>query len=77
MKPDDVPWTLHREDFDLGRVVAAKGNTRVAVVIPARDEASTIGGVLDAVQSVTGLVDELVVVNDRSVDDTAVVAAHH
>lgn len=77
MKPDDVPWTLHREDFDLGRVVAAKGDTRVAVVIPARDEASTIGGVLDAVQLVAGLVDELVVVNDRSVDDTAVVAAHH
>jgi glucosyl-3-phosphoglycerate synthase len=75
--PDEVPWTLQRDDFDLTAVRAQAAATSVAVIIPARDEASTIGGVLDAVQAYPDLVNELVVVNDHSVDDTAVVAAHH
>ena len=54
-----------------------KKSTSVAVVIPARDEASTIGAVLDAVMARPEFVDELVVVNDHSNDDTMTVANHH
>jgi glucosyl-3-phosphoglycerate synthase len=49
----------------------------VAVIIPAKNEAATIGSVLDAVRQRSHLVDELVVVNDHSADDTATVAEHH
>ena len=73
----DVPWTLSRDDFDLERVRELKATTSVAVIIPAKNEAATVGGVLDAVQFHAGLVDEVVVVNDYSNDDTATVAAHH
>ena len=73
----DVPWTLSRDDFLLERVSELKATTSVAVVIPAKNEAATVGSVLDAVQVHAGLVDEIVVVNDYSNDDTATVAAHH
>jgi glucosyl-3-phosphoglycerate synthase len=54
-----------------------KAQTTVAVIVPAKNEAATIGSVLDAVLVHGQLVDELVVVNDFSVDDTATVADHH
>jgi glucosyl-3-phosphoglycerate synthase len=73
----DVPWTLTREQFSLERVLELKTHTSLAVVIPAKNEASTIGAVLDAVSHHPGLIDELVVVNDHSSDDTGVVANHH
>ncbi|HEY5110822.1 MAG TPA: glucosyl-3-phosphoglycerate synthase [Acidimicrobiales bacterium] len=73
----EVPWTLARESFTLERVASAKGDESVVVVIPAKNEAATIGAVLDAVQIHDHLVDELVVVNDHSSDDTATVADHH
>lgn len=48
---------------------------RVSVCIPCRNEASTVGGLVGVIRSSlvdrVGLVDELVVVDDRSVDDTA------
>lgn len=73
----DVPWTLNREEFSLERVTKLKGDTTVAVVVPARNESATVGAVLDAVQVHRQLFDELVVVNDNSVDDTSTVADHH
>ncbi|HUY17225.1 MAG TPA: glucosyl-3-phosphoglycerate synthase [Acidimicrobiales bacterium] len=72
-----VPWTLASEAFRLERVAALKGDTSVAVVIPAKNEAATIGAVLDTVLIHDQLVDELVVVNDHSSDDTSTVADHH
>ena len=77
MDAHDIPWTLGYDDFSLERVLEMKGATSIAVVIPAQNEATTIGVVLDAVRSVPGLVDELVVVDDHSSDDTATVASHH
>lgn len=65
------------EQFDLARLVAAKATT-VSVCLPARDEASTIGPIIDAVRTElvsTGLVDEIVVLDDGSTDATASVAA--
>ncbi|MGH3732142.1 MAG: glucosyl-3-phosphoglycerate synthase [Acidimicrobiales bacterium] len=73
----DVPWTLARESYSLDRVSTLKGETTVAVIVPAKNEATTIGSVLDMVQVHDHLVDELIVVNDSSSDDTATVADHH
>jgi glycosyltransferase involved in cell wall biosynthesis len=46
---------------------------RVAVVIPAKDEAARIGATVEAVRDITG-VDLVVVVDDGSADDTAAIA---
>jgi glucosyl-3-phosphoglycerate synthase len=73
----EVPWTLARETFTLERVSEAKTAETVAVIIPAKDEAATIGAVLDTVLIHDHLVDELIVVNDHSSDDTPTVADHH
>jgi glucosyl-3-phosphoglycerate synthase len=73
----DVPWTLTRDEFDLQKVAKLKGDTTVAVVVPAKNESATVGAVLDAVLVHAEFVDELVVVNDYSVDDTSTVANHH
>ena len=77
MASAEVPWTLVRESYSLERVTALKGATSVAVVVPAKDEATTVGAVLDSVQVHDHLIDELIVVNDHSSDDTATVAEHH
>ena len=57
----------------------AKGATTVSVVLPARNEARTVGTIVSAIRRelVEGvpLVDEIVVIDSRSVDDTAAVAA--
>jgi glucosyl-3-phosphoglycerate synthase len=73
----NVPWTLSSDHFELERVNHLKRDTTVAVVIPAKDEATTIGSVIDMVQVHDHLIDELIVVNDHSSDDTATVADHH
>ncbi|MFI5036597.1 MAG: glucosyl-3-phosphoglycerate synthase [Acidimicrobiales bacterium] len=72
-----APWTHGRDEFDPSAVRARKADTSVAVIVPARDEADTVGAVLDAAVALAGLVDELVVVDDHSGDDTAVVAGRH
>jgi glucosyl-3-phosphoglycerate synthase len=73
----EVPWTLARESFTLERVSDLKRETTVAVIVPAKNEASTIGAVLDTVMIHDHLIDELIVVDDHSSDDTATVADHH
>jgi glucosyl-3-phosphoglycerate synthase len=64
---------LLRRPADLDELIAAKGGDRIAVCIPARDEAATVGTVVAAVDALrtAGLVDELVVIDDRSSDATA------
>lgn len=73
----EAPWTLGSEQFSLERVKQLKYSTSVAVVIPAQNEAATIGAVLDAIRDNIGLIDELVVVNDHSIDGTSIVARAH
>ncbi|MFZ1061956.1 MAG: glucosyl-3-phosphoglycerate synthase [Acidimicrobiales bacterium] len=77
MTASDAPWTLNRDEFDLVKVTLLKAATSVAVVIPAKNEADTIGAVLEAVRHHEDFVDELVVVDDHSNDDTATVAERH
>lgn len=61
-------------------LAAAKGQTTVSVVLPARNEEETVGSIVsvirhDLVERVA-LVDEILVVDSRSTDATARVAAH-
>jgi glucosyl-3-phosphoglycerate synthase len=70
----------HYRDFPLRDLVAAKGDQLVSVCIPAHDEAATIGDVVTKVRRFVGgrlcLVDEVLVVDDHSRDDTGKAAAH-
>lgn len=79
--PADVPLTLTNDALNLSNLCERKGATRVSVVIPAQNEAMTIGPVVDAVHATAvewpGLIDEVVVVDDHSSDDTATVARRH
>jgi glucosyl-3-phosphoglycerate synthase len=83
--PDaDVPPGPRRAPHayvDPRALVAARAGRRVAVCIPARDEAPTVGAVVGGVRHALtaaggglDLVDDVVVVDDGSVDDTAGVA---
>jgi glucosyl-3-phosphoglycerate synthase len=72
-------WLAERSydgaDFDLDRLLAAKTET-VAVVLPAREVAATIGPILAAIAPLraAGLLDEVVVVDADSEDGTAEIA---
>ncbi|MEM1333655.1 MAG: glucosyl-3-phosphoglycerate synthase [Actinomycetota bacterium] len=65
---------------ELEQLRIAKGGTTVSVCIPCRDEAATIGPLVRAIREELidrmALVDELIVLDDRSTDDTARVASH-
>lgn len=61
--------------FDATEVAAAKGATTITVAIPARDEADTIGPIVTLIRERlmedAAVVDELLVIDDLSGDDTA------
>lgn len=62
-------------DWPLARVLELKGEARIAVVIPARNEAATVGEVVSMISAeLGGLVDELIVMDSLSTDGTADVA---
>ncbi|MFI7464840.1 glucosyl-3-phosphoglycerate synthase [Nonomuraea sp. NPDC049646] len=80
MLPDVRKWWHRRTscaaDWPLRELVAAKGGTTVSVVLPARDERETVGEIVQVIRrELDGLVDELVVIDSCSADDTARVAA--
>ncbi len=64
--------------FTVDELLAVKGSTTVTVALPAKDEAPTIGAILTTIREGlmdrVGLVDELIVIDDHSTDDTAAVA---
>ena len=62
----------------VGDLVARKGDRTISVIVPALNEANTVAGVvgpLIAELVPAGLVDEVLVVDGGSTDDTADVAA--
>ncbi|MGN6473898.1 MAG: glucosyl-3-phosphoglycerate synthase [Mycobacteriales bacterium] len=72
--------TTDIDAWPFARVAAAKGATTVSVVLPARDEAATVGEIVAAIRGELGggaspLVDEVIVVDSASRDATASVAA--
>lgn len=80
----DVPgWLAKRSSratqWPAGELLTAKGNNSVSVVIPARDEECTVGSIVATVRQElverVPLVDEILVVDSRSSDRTAEVAA--
>jgi glucosyl-3-phosphoglycerate synthase len=66
-------------DWPVERVLAAKGGTRISVVIPARDEEATIGAIVRGIRAdlmtAAPVVDELIVMDSDSTDATADAAA--
>jgi glucosyl-3-phosphoglycerate synthase len=76
-------WLARRSsrsgDWAVAELVAAKRGARVSVVIPARDEEATVGEIIRTIRrdlvETHQLVDEILVVDSRSTDATARVAA--
>lgn len=66
------------EDWTAEQLLAAKGGTTISVVIPARNEEATVGAIVRTIRErlveAVPLVDEVLVVDSRSTDDTARVA---
>lgn len=72
--------THHPGRIDLERLVGLKTSreTKISVCLPARNEERTVGGICDTIRKELmdiGLVDEVLVMDSRSTDRTAEVAA--
>ena len=68
---------FHHSDFPLDCILDHKGTTKVSVCLPARDEASTVGPIVHTLHEellAIGAIDEILVIDDHSSDDTASVA---
>lgn len=69
----EVTW--FRRDWSIPELISRKAGRTVSVVLPALNEQATIGGVLASIRDLVGtLVDELVVVDSGSTDDTIRIA---
>ena len=70
--------THHWDDWTLDDLLAAKGATPVSLVVPARNEAATVGDVVtrvrEALVDTVKLLDEIVVIDSDSTDETYAVA---
>jgi glucosyl-3-phosphoglycerate synthase len=68
----------HHRDFDARVLASVKDETTVSVCLPARNEAETVGPIVEAIRSElvegAGLVDQLLVIDDNSTDGTAAAA---
>ncbi|MFI6479846.1 glucosyl-3-phosphoglycerate synthase [Nonomuraea sp. NPDC050663] len=70
------PRTTHAADWPLDVLRLAKGTTTVSVVLPARNEENTVGKIVSVIRrDLADVVDEILVVDSRSTDSTAAVAA--
>ena len=80
---DALKWfadhSFHHRDFDAAELTRRKRRTTVSVVLPALNEARTIGAIVRTLRrelmEQVPLIDELVVIDPGSTDDTARIAA--
>jgi glucosyl-3-phosphoglycerate synthase len=74
--PEPVVRTVAPSSLDAAALAGQKRGLTVSVCLPARNEAATVGGIVEAiVGECEVLVDEVLVMDDGSTDDTAAVAA--
>src|SRR6478735_10216371 len=70
--------THHWDDWSLDDLLDAKADLAVSLVVPARNEAATVGDVVtrvrEALVDTVALLDEIVVIDSDSTDDTYDVA---
>jgi glucosyl-3-phosphoglycerate synthase len=67
----DRSW--NRPGWTVGQLEEAKAGRTISVVLPALNEEETIGSVIDSISPlVDGLVDELIVLDSGSTDDTEI-----
>ena len=70
--------THHWDDWSLRGLTKAKGSTKVSLVVPARNEAATVGDVVtrvrEALVETVARLDEIVVIDSDSTDATYDVA---
>jgi len=70
--------TFHHAQYDAHALVEAKNGRTVSVCLPARNEAATVGAIVDTIRhrlvDAVPLVDEILVVDDHSTDATSDVA---
>ncbi len=65
--------TWNRPSWSIDELVAGKAGRTVSVVLPALNEEETVGAVVETITPlVGGLVDELIVLDSGSTDDTAI-----
>jgi glucosyl-3-phosphoglycerate synthase len=82
MHPEAQAWFQRRtsaaSDWPVAMLRELKGDTSVSVVLPALDEEPTVGEIVRGAMPLRdheALVDEIIVIDSGSVDDTAAVAA--
>ncbi|MEC5201117.1 glucosyl-3-phosphoglycerate synthase [Arthrobacter sp. PL16] len=83
MRAEVQYWYLSRSFqgsvFDRQDLTARKQGQRVSVVLPAKNEAATIGAIITALRTElmeeVPLLDEIIVIDSNSTDDTSTVAA--
>jgi glucosyl-3-phosphoglycerate synthase len=77
--PAPAVRTFSHRDFAVDRLVEAKGDRRISLCLPARNEAPTIGPIVSTVRRhlmrKQPLIDDIVVVDDGSTDGTPARAA--
>ena len=66
--------TSRAADWPMARLLAAKGTTTVSVVLPALNEAATVGRIVQRILPLS-VVDEVMVMDSGSTDETIAVAA--
>ncbi|MEM9466062.1 MAG: glucosyl-3-phosphoglycerate synthase [Actinomycetota bacterium] len=79
----ELPRVHSAGDFSLASLCEKKGTSTISVCLPARNEAATVGPIVDSIVRHFGahadgcntLVDEVIVMDDRSTDATAEIAA--
>lgn len=71
--------TFSAEEWTVESLLDLKGEQRISLVVPARNEAATVGGIIgrlrSALMETARLVDEILVIDSDSTDETAAVAS--